>query len=249
MGQSALAGVLGLMSPAGGLPAKQPGPCPERPGGGPASSRGGTPILAGAAPAKDPRGSGLDPLPGRCSPTLPGGLRRPGELCRPPRCRRVPGTSRSFQAAARGRRAAQCCPQWQLAGLHLKGPRRGPGTRVPRWLQVGAVAGREVTGSLQPQGQAWGLTRGPGSRGHLAGPASPHLQDTCPRAAGGLAGLGAEAWRKPKPWPAQQTTPGIQASVQPGQEQMGGSPPCWPLRCSAGGAKPSPGTWVQMGTT
>lgn len=57
-----------------------------------------------------------------------------------------------------------------------------------------------MRGSLRPQVQAWGPAR-PRAGEHLARPARPHLPDTCWKAAGILASLGAGPWRRPKSQP------------------------------------------------
>lgn len=155
--------------------------CPRPLGAAPASLRVPHPRRMRWATAPDP-------LPGRCSPPRPVGCSGRRALRRPP-LRRVPGTGRSFEAAARGRRAARCCPRWRPAGLHLKGPRRGPDPCGPLAAGSGCAA-RWVTGSFHAQGAGLGVTRG------TCVQAAPDLSYQPPPPRHLLQG----SWRPGQPW-------------------------------------------------
>lgn len=79
-------------------------------------------------------GATLTPSPMGCAGPYPPA---PRSAASSPHPRRVPGTGRSFEAAARRPSGAQCCPRWRPAGLHLKGPHRTFEPRVVLWLCPG----------------------------------------------------------------------------------------------------------------
>lgn len=117
------------------------GTCRSRPGAGP-------PILWAPHPRHGARGSDPRPLTWALLPRetqwAAQAHARPSSPA-PPRPGRIRAASSAPAEASRqrrgGRPAAQFRPRWPPVVLHLKGPRRGPGTRVARWLRTGAVLG------------------------------------------------------------------------------------------------------------
>lgn len=192
MGRSAPAGVPGLRSPAGGPPRRAARPSPEPPVVGTAVLRGrSVPVLVGTALTEDSRGSGLDPLPGRCSCTAPGGLRRP-ERAPPSPAPPRPRHRQKLRGSGARLPARSVLPPMAAGGTALKGTARWAGDLRGALAPAWGRAGRAVRGSLRPQVQAWSPAR-PRAGEYLAHPARPHLPDTCWRAAGILAGLGGSA--------------------------------------------------------
>lgn len=169
-------------------PARSPAQ-PRAPGGGDRRPpRAQRPRPRGRRTHGRSRGSGLDPLPGRCSGTAPGGLRRP-ERAPPSPAPPRPRHRQKLRGSGARLPGRSVLPPMAAGGTALKGTARWAGdlrgALAPAWGQ----AGRAVRGSLRPQVQAWGPAR-PRAGEHLAHPARPHLPDTCWRAAGILAGLG-----------------------------------------------------------
>lgn len=227
-GWPALAGVPGLPRPSRpALPAAQPCPRPERPERGPAGvALGWAPVPAGAPLVMAPGGQRppsltWTPLPRRA----PGGLRRPATAPSSP-LRGVPGTGRSFEAAARRPPAAQCCPRWWPAGLHLKGPCGGPGTRVAGRGCGGAQ--RQVRSPPSVQGAGRGRSRGACAQGAPCGSCSPRVQP-----------YAAVAWRRPGGRTLEEpqalgilTAPELTPPLSPRRSRWA-APGHWPVLCSA----------------
>lgn len=155
----------------GGWPSPARSPAqPRAPGGGDRRPpRRSVPVLLVAALTEDPRGSGLDPLPGRCSRTAPGGLRRPARAPpspAPPRPRhrqklrgsgvRLPGRS--------------VLPPMAAGGTALKGTARWAGDLRSALAPAWGRAGRAVRGSLSPQDTCLGSSEKTSGRG-APGPA------------------------------------------------------------------------------
>lgn len=182
------------------------GPRPEEPGGwlSPARSpaqprapgcgdqcppRRSVPVLVGAALTEDPRGSGLDPLPGRCSRTAPGDLRRPARSPPSPAPPR-PRHRQKLRGSGLRLPGRSVLPPMAAGGTALKGTARWAGdlrgALAPAWGRAGCA----VRALCALKVQAWGPARRPRAEEHLAHLARPHLPDTCWRAAVSLAGLG-----------------------------------------------------------
>lgn len=213
------------------------------------SSGSGTPILAGALPVEDARGSGPDPLPGRCSPTAPGALPRPVS---PPPSPAPPRPRHRQKLRGSGARppGRSMLPPTAAVRTALKGAApwawdpRGP--LAPDW----GWAGR-VTSALHPQGADLGSL--------IWGPEPESTRRYCqPSISRTPAGWQLVAWQALEqesgggPGPGQRCgqLPELRPWLSPaGWEQMGCSLPCRPLRCKAGGANHSPGPWGQMGMT